>query len=211
MAASPAHQPNSRESPPHFPASHQHDETTDLRRRLQETDVFSEQYIDILRRIHIPPEVVEAQRREEEAEERRIAEEEKKAELQRAKCSLCNKSVPTHLAKECLEVLKKPFRQQAAFCDRHNEFEAQQKWDSRGYPWIKWESLPERIVRLYPDIQATITGERWSAFEDPMNETCCTRGDGGSIHKRMRLTALNDERLRRVSVGYYGPRGAAIL
>lgn len=193
------------------PSLQNHDETAHLRERLYERNLSSEEYMERLMAFHMPPARVEAMRREAEAEEQRVAEEKRIAELQQARCTLCNNPVPLDLAEECLEVPRKPFRQQAAFCDKHSKFEAHQQWESLGYPIINWESLHERIVGLYPEIRATITGERWSAFENLMDEMCCASGDGASSHKRMRLTAMNDSMMRRASVGYYGPRGAAML
>lgn len=155
--------------------------------------------------------MVAAMREEADAEERRLAAETRETMLQAVNCTLCHKKIPRGMAEEGLDIWKRPFRQQRSFCNRHTKYEASQDWISRGYPDIDWERLEERIVALYPDIQATVTGKRWSAFEDSMNEKCLTRGDGASTTKRMRLTALDDDMLRRVSVGYYGPRGAEIM
>lgn len=173
--------------------------------------VGSEEYIATLVQIHIPPERRVALEEEERAREANIAAEAREKLLQSVKCSLCNQAVPRDLAEEGLEIGKRPFRQQVSFCNKHTKYDTSQEWISRGYPSMNWEVLEERIASLYPDIQATVCGKRWSAFEDLMNEKCYIRGDGASTAKRMRLTALNDDMLRRVSVGYYGPRGAGIM
>lgn len=149
-----------------------------------------------------------AQMKADEARKEEMKRREEHEELLRnAQCSICGAHVSQEFAEECLQVARQRFRDQMSFCEKHTMAGTKRKWQARGYPEIDWDKLGDRIASNFPRLEAIIMGNDSSEFEEVFDEIC----RGPAAKKRLRLTATNDEMLRRVSVGYYGPKGAVMM
>lgn len=100
------------------------------------------------------------------------------------------------------------FKQQQQFCSQHQQVDAKEQWEERGYPVIHWEGLQaSRIPAKLPALKEVINRKAPSFYLEALAAEIQTAKGGRKAIQRY----LNEGIVNVAKQGYYGPKGARIM
>ncbi|KAF2634979.1 hypothetical protein P280DRAFT_462718 [Massarina eburnea CBS 473.64] len=134
-------------------------------------------------------------------------------------CPLCQEPVDQDHFDKFWNLRHKPrtVRNQSIFCKEHNQRTAETRYKKEGYPRIDWETLPDRIRNLRPQIVKILRNETESKYRNQHASKLLsgkaavlpTRGKGQKRAKvEEQIEGFED---MPASTGYYGPRGRRLM
>lgn len=116
-----------------------------------------------------------------------------------ALCPICDEQVDQELLKQFSNGERMKLVRQVKFCRMHKKLSAQKTWEEKGYPFIDWAKLQERVEGHHDFLKSIIMGTG-SHFGDILQENIRTG------QARTLLTTKD-----YLTPGYYGLRGMSVM
>lgn len=113
-------------------------------------------------------------------------------------CPWCGEPVDEELLKKFSKGERMNVRMQTRFCQKHKKHTAMEAWESKAYPTIDWDGLPQRIETHHDSLLDIVDGQE-SYYRSRLAERI-NAGEARSMKKEDNLNP-----------GYYGPRGFNLM